>query len=236
MKVGIIPDAHVPFHSAKSFSLVLRHLQQEKVDTIVVLGDFCDFWSISRHRKDPGRKLRLAQELGTCRSAIREVESLGADRLIFCVGNHEDRLARYIADKAPELEGVINLPTALGLGDWEIVPYTSYKKVEGVIYSHDFGSTMGGRTALPNAFKAAGQSLVIGHIHRQEIIRGNDIHGKPAVAYSPGWLGNPASIDYRHRALVSRDWSWGFGIIDDGVLRPFSISRSYQVSEGIPTR
>ena len=77
---------------------------------IVILGDFCDFYSVSSHSKDPGRALKFEYELRQVDKKLRELNSLGAKHRVFVEGNHEDRLLRYLRDTAPALHSVIRYP------------------------------------------------------------------------------------------------------------------------------
>ena len=52
-KIGILSDIHVPYHDETALRAAIDHLQAEKIDALLLNGDWADFYSISRHQRDP---------------------------------------------------------------------------------------------------------------------------------------------------------------------------------------
>ena len=64
-KVLILSDVHVPYHNIKALQTAVAHGKKIGVDTIWLNGDTLDFYSISRHEKDPNeRDLKREIEIG----------------------------------------------------------------------------------------------------------------------------------------------------------------------------
>jgi hypothetical protein len=58
--VGILSDIHVPFHSEVALQAAVGHLKTVGIDALVLNGDTCDFYTISRWIKEP-KETRLSR-------------------------------------------------------------------------------------------------------------------------------------------------------------------------------
>jgi hypothetical protein len=183
-----------------------------KPQTLVHLGDLADFYSVSAHSKDPTRALSLKDEIETVRDLRAELDALGASRKVFIEGNHEDRLRRYLQDKAPQLFGMVSTDTLLELSanDWEFVPYHQSARVGKVYFTHDTGQS--GKYTTARALDTFQHSVVIGHHHAIQYHVQGDATGKYQVGAQFGWLGDIKQVDYLHRVKACRTWALGFGI------------------------
>ncbi len=104
----VIPDTHVPYHDKLAWKEVLRCIKALEPNGIVIIGDFADFYAVSSHSRDPIRKRFLLEEVAEVNKALDQIPT--GPSVCFIEGNHEDRLRRYLWDKAPELFGMINFP------------------------------------------------------------------------------------------------------------------------------
>lgn len=211
-KLLIIPDVHIPYHDKKAVKLLHKVAKSFKPDIIVVLGDYADFYAVSSHSKDPNRSNKLEFEVNAVNAELDELDDLKAKRKVFIAGNHENRLERYLADKAPELFNVVKIPELLKLKKrgWEYVPYKMDVKIGQVYFTHDIGTA--GRSAVFNAINTYQGNIVTGHTHRLAYIVEGNAKGKPHVSTSFGWLGDASQADYMHRVKAARDWALGFGV------------------------
>jgi hypothetical protein len=100
-------------------------------------------------------------------------------RLVFTLGNHEERILRAVNDD-PKMDGTI------GLGDlnfrdlgWEVHNYLDVVVVDGVAYSHFFTSgTMGRPVSSPAALlNKKHMSCVMGHVQGRGIAYGKRADG-----------------------------------------------------------
>lgn len=220
-RAAFIPDTHRPYHDQRAWRVLLAALRAFGPQTVVVLGDFFDCWAVSSHSKDPRRKLDLASEIADGDAGLRDLEALGADELIFCEGNHEWRLDRYVSDRAQEvyrtlapagLLTVRSLPEALGLKQrgWQWHPYKSFAKLGKLHLTHDCGRA--GARAHEDAQAAFESNAVIGHTHRLALTVRGSARGEAHVGAMFGWLGDVTQVDYMHKIRALRDWALGFGI------------------------
>ncbi len=216
-RILFVPDTHRPYHDRQAWAVMVRAARAFKPHIIVVLGDFADFYSVSSHDRDPRRVSLLEQEICDVCDGLDELESLGAERLIYCEGNHEWRLARYLMKKAPELFGLVEVDQLLGLErrGWEWIPYRRSIQVGKIWCTHDLGKA--GKYAAMQAITDAGASVVIGHLHRMCTFYAGSVFGEHRVAACFGWLGSEEACDYRHRIRALREYRHGFGV---GYMEP----------------
>lgn len=217
------PDKHCPFHDLTAHKLMCRVIEHLKPEILVVGGDHFDFWAVSDHRKDPKRKVDLAHELQVGDECLRDFEAFGTfKRKVFCKGNHEWRLDRYIADHAYDAvktlapAGILQIKTleqALGWAErgWEVVEYKNHVRIGSNLYfTHDVEKA--GRTAHESARADFAASIVIGHTHRFGYSALGSQDGAATYGAMVGWLGDHAAIDYKNKMKALREWPLGFGI------------------------
>lgn len=210
-RVLIVPDTHVPYHDKRAWSLMMKAAKGFKPQTIVHMGDFADFYKISSHSKDPSREYTFKQEVEIVKKLRGELDALGAKRKVFIEGNHEDRLRRFLQDKAVELYDEISTDSLLKLtkNGWEFVPYREAAQVGRVYFTHDVGG--GGKYSTANALDTYQHSVAIGHHHAIQYNVAGDATGKYRVGGQFGWLGDIKRVDYMHQVKVRRLWALGFG-------------------------
>jgi predicted phosphodiesterase len=225
-KFLFVPDVHVPYEDKRAFNVLLKSIKEFQPDTLILLGDFLDLWTISAHPKDFKVRPSLAQELevGSRRLAQLEVAAGTKCKLVYISGNHEHRLERYLCSEkgAPFLKPLVSaglvdldratIPNLLKLKErgWSWVPYKEHAKFGKLHVTHDLGKA--GAAAHTDAEATFQSNAVIGHTHHMSYtVRGN-MKGKAHVGAMFGWLGDLKEVDYMYRARALRDWSHGFGI------------------------
>lgn len=207
----IVSDLHVPYQDPRAWAVCLAAIRTIKPETIVVIGDFADFYSVSSFSKDPRRSLLLEEEAGQANKELKRVSRM-ADQLLYCCGNHEDRLNRYIVDHASALTGLISAQKILldGIRGVEWVKYRDHRKIGKVLYTHDVGHS--GVYAGRHTLSACGHNVVFGHTHRGGLVVEGDSLGDRRFSLNVGWLGDIKAVDYMHR-IKTKDWALGFGHI-----------------------
>jgi UDP-2,3-diacylglucosamine pyrophosphatase LpxH len=100
---GIISDLHIPYHNEQAVETALKDFETRKVKGIILLGDITDFHSVSRWENDP-RNRDLAGELDMLVQFLEHLrERFPRAKIYYKIGNHEERLFRYMISHAPEL-------------------------------------------------------------------------------------------------------------------------------------
>ena len=221
-RVLLFPDLHVPYHDERAFACVLSVIRGWRPDTLVVLGDFADFYRVSSFNLDPRRKLSFRDEIAGCRAARRRLDAAAAaagcrDKR-FLQGNHEVRLDTYLSKRAPELvelldeegvdwQGLLQLDQT----GWVVTPYKRSIQLGKLRVSHDVGRA--GVYSARQSQLDMGCSVAFGHTHRLQAHYQGTIDGPRHVGITCGWLGDPEFIDYRHRDSVQRDSIHGFATV-----------------------
>ena len=104
---AIIPDTHRPYHDKKAYALMIKALRFVDPCEIVLLGDYADFYSVSRHSKDPRLEHLLQKEVDDVNSGLDELDALFPKaKKVFLEGNHEARLSSYVGNHASALFGL----------------------------------------------------------------------------------------------------------------------------------
>ncbi len=216
-RILFIPDCHFPYHDVLAFELMMRVAKDFKPDHTIIMGDFADFYAVSSHDKNPKRAGKLEEEISSATDALWRVKELGAKNNVFISGNHEDRLTRYLMQKAPELWDIISVQKVLALDKmgFNFVPYRSDYQLGKLYMTHDTGKA--GVNAHKQALDAYHRSVVIGHTHRFGMIIQGDANGDKHVGAMFGWLGDVKQVDYMHNINAIKDWTLGFGV---GYLNP----------------
>ena len=113
-KVGILSDIHVPYHDETALRAAVDHLQGEKIDALLLNGDWADFYSISRHEKNP-RLRNFRNELSAGRDLLKWMRQEFPDmRIVAKLGNHEERWEKWLWEHAPEISD----DPIMGIDNW----------------------------------------------------------------------------------------------------------------------
>ncbi len=210
-----IPDTHVPYASRKAWLCMLAAAKVWRPDGVVICGDFADCASVSFHDKSPHRPSKMASEVTAVNAYLDEVDSIGAKHKLYASGNHEFRLSRYIASKAPALHGLpgLTIPELFRLSErgYGFVDYLSTYQIGDCLITHTtekFGGVLSHRKAR-DAFNA---SAVVGHCHRLSYETRGDYFGNVRAGMAIGCLFDFDTLDYEHKARAAAGWCHGFGI------------------------
>ena len=224
----IMNDLQIPFHDPKALGVVVDCVRDLKPHGIVLNGDVVDCYTISKFSKNPLRQGTLNQEIKLANQLLRRLAPVTTERW-WLGGNHEDRLRKYIWDKAPELATEVNFPKLFHIEDegfrWK--DYGGSLRLGNLLVTH--GSMVNkhsGWTARSHLEKY-GTSILIGHTHRLGAFFKRDykgIHG----AWENGCL-----------CLLSPEydqfpnWQQGFSVVTVGTNGIFSVQQLPVISRTI---
>jgi len=108
IKVAFPTDEHYPFEDKKAVELAQKIVHDFKPDVLIRGSDALDFYSVSSFLKS--RKVyakTLQDEIDAWKVGERSWADVAPDAdKPFLMGNHEERLQRYLLTKARELEGL----------------------------------------------------------------------------------------------------------------------------------
>lgn len=207
-KFALWGDTHAPYHSERAVALAEAVVDEFKPRTLVTMGDFGDFYCTSRHAKNPNRARNLEFEVKGTGKLLDRLDKLGVPKRHFLFGNHSDNLARYLAERAPELFNMVKVEELFELKKrgWTWTPYRHHTHIGHLYLMHDKGYS--GRDAHIKTAAAMGTNVAIGHTHRLAVNYSSTAVGGPHVACMVGWLGDPVKAEYMYQ-VDTKDWQHG---------------------------
>lgn len=213
-----LSDLQIPFVDWPAMKLVEHFMEDWQPDRIFYVGDIADFYGISKFDKNPARRFRLKHERAWVREMLdRHKQMVPNAEQTWLDGNHEERIVRYLWERAPELadlddedtgEPIMGIPALFGLNKRGI-QYTSYAghvDYLGFLITHgNLLSKHSSYTAkqMSERFRSSGLSA---HSHRLGMYNWTGIAG-PQAWYENGCLCR-MDPEYMHNP----NWQLGFHI------------------------
>lgn len=195
MKILVIPDTQVREGvDLDHLEACGRYIVDKKPDVIVHIGDHWDMPSVSSYNTKLGVEgQRIVKDIQSGNEGmarlLRPIKQYNGKRrndkkklykpeMHFCLGNHEERLNRYI-EANPSLQGVISYPDDFRLGEWQVHEFLKPIEIEGIQFAHYFYNPMSGRPLGGTAhskLQKVKTSFVMGHQQGLDIATatGND--------------------------------------------------------------
>jgi hypothetical protein len=198
LTIAVIADTQCKSEEDLEYMLWIgKYLAEKKPDVIVHIGDHYDFPSLSSYDKGKasaeGRRLYQDIKAGNTgfehlNRYLQQVPNY-RPRKVFTLGNHENRLDRYVEDN-PELLGTLGvdkLPFAKY--GWEVYPFLQPVEIEGIFFVHYLANPMNGKPfggTSANILKTVGRSFVVGHKQCLDIAVRPTIDGKQQLGIVNG--------------------------------------------------
>ena len=230
----ILSDLHIPYHDKAFLETVLTFADERKPDVIVLLGDIIDFYQISRFTKKPVPvKKSVKVEMEETRAFLAGLRGRYPEaRIIYRLGNHEERLDSYLLSRAEDIYELVDdlLPTSLGLSTLNIELMTKHFCLGKLWRFHGHEKPRGGNPTyiLTVKWKYIHDNFVVGHFHRSEQRTFTHIQpGKRFEGLAIGWGARPEAAEY---APINQ-WNQGFGWVDYDSQGNFR-GQSYKVVDG----
>ena len=215
-RVLIMSDMHIPYHDRASIEAAVKFGRSFKPDVVYLNGDIADFYAISRHDKDPRRE--MAQELDAVRQFLFWLRKcFPKARILYKIGNHEDRMERFLVKNAPVFLGVPEFEVAeilkfsnMGIELVKSLQLTRFGKLP-VYHGHELPQGMSSPVnPARGLWMRVQETCVAGHWHRvSEHTEKTGISDKISSCWSLGCLCD-MKPDY---ASVNR-WSAGFATVE----------------------
>jgi hypothetical protein len=244
MKHMVIPDTQVkPNGTVEHLRWAGQYAVEKKPDVIIHLGDHWDMPSLSvydvgkksfegrRYNDDiqagiEGMKAFLEPIRQEQRRLRVNKKKTWNPKLIFILGNHEQRIERAVEADA-KLEGLIGYhDLRLAQFGWEVHDFLAPVVVDGICYSHYFTSGVMGRpvSSAKLMIQKKMMSCVMGHVQDREIAYARKADGSPVTGLFAG-------IFYQHdedylTPQTNGSWSgiWMFHDVNNGSFNEQPIS------------
>ena len=243
----VIPDTQVkPDQSVEHLTWAGKYALEKQPDVIIHIGDHWDMPSLSVY--DVGKKgFEGRKYIDDIEAGQRGMEAFLAPieeynrrqrknkqkqykpRMVFCLGNHEQRIERAIENDR-KLEGLISYDD-FGLEEygWEVVDFLQPVVIDGVAYCHYFTSGVMGRPVSSARLLLARKhmSCIMGHVQDRDIAFARKADGSPMTGLFSG-------IFYQHdedylNAQTNGSWSgiWMLHDVQDGSFDEMPVSLNY---------
>lgn len=223
-KVGVISDVHLPYHDAEALETALNHLADEGVEHLLLLGDIIDFFGISRFVKATG-KPTISQEIKSLRAFLATVREIIPGRIVYVLGNHEERLQTYLFSQVKELADLdaLRFENLIGADEFGVEVINGMVHLGKLIAIHGHEVKSGIAPPVNPArgmFLRAKTSTISGHQHQPSTHSEGDLHGNRHSCWSLGCLCG-LSPDYNRFAFLK--WDHGFAVVDVEESGRFSV-------------
>jgi predicted phosphodiesterase len=214
-KVGILSDIHCPYHDDQALGAAVEHLQGHGIDALLLNGDFADFYSVSRHEKNPKHRNFLA-ELEQVQQLLRWLRGQFPDiKIVAKSGNHEERWEKWLWQHAPELSAspIMGLDNWLGLGELGIELVADKRIIMAgglpILHGHEKGNGISSPVnQARGAYMRLHHTVLEGHGHRTSTHSEPDMMGTETVCFSTGCL-----CDLRPAYAPLNKWNHGAALV-----------------------
>jgi hypothetical protein len=209
-------DIHCPYHSVSALSAAFEWGRKMKPDTILIGGDGIDSHQLSRFMKDP-KKRDFAGELAVFQELIGSIrKAFPKAKIVYKVGNHEERYDAFLYQKAGELSGIeeFSLESIIRkrAGDIEFVTDKRIIKAGdlNIIHGHEFVQGIFNPVNVARGlFLRAKVSAMQGHSHQTSEHTETDMNGRITTTWSVGCLSE------LHPAYMPLNkWNHGFAFVE----------------------
>lgn len=221
-KIFVIGDAHFPYVDQKYLNQIYQEIKAHKPDVVVQQGDLYDQYCFSRYSKSADFT-SPEEELAAGRAGAEKmwttIRKLVPKAKFFQLkGNHDLRIAKRVAEKLPELQGLLNL----GLTDLYKFPgvYTVKDErtetiIDGVMFIHGYLSKLGDHAKKNLMSVVVAHSHVGGTVffsHREETM----------FELNVGYIADKEALPLQYGGQRMKNWTPGYGILTkvSGIWRP----------------
>ena len=210
----VLSDIHIPYHSIQAVTAALDYGKKYKPDAILLNGDTLDFHGLSRYVRDP-KKRNFAGELKMFEEFMSILHKTFKCRIIFKVGNHEERYDHFLWTKAGEIADVEEFQLEAIVKKRCDVEFVSDKRILkagdlNIVHGHEFGGSIFSPVNIARGlFLRAKVSAMQGHNHQTSEHTESNMNGKITTTWSLGCLSelHPAFLP------INR-WNWGCATVD----------------------
>ena len=123
VKIVTLSDTHIPFHDPVAIRLAIKLIGLIKPKIVIFNGDIIDHHGIRKFPTIPRHKTLFSLEVDISsqfiNKFIKELEKRGVEEFYWIEGNHENRLKKFLMQKAEELYDIdqLSIPNLYQLQD-----------------------------------------------------------------------------------------------------------------------
>lgn len=229
----LLYDIHIPHNDVLAVDSAIKYAKSHyNIQEIVLGGDVMDCESLSKYDKI-SETATFADEVYATNRFLRNLrDTFPNAKITYIMGNHEERLEKYVRKNVPELADFkeLTLPSFLEFEDLKIdfidnrerlTKGMGLYKVQGwhIFHGHEFGICPLMNPARRYVDRAK-INMITGHIHKTDSSVITTVNRDLIRCYSVGTLAK-LSPDY----MPINQWTQGFAIIEHTVDDEFSWRR-----------
>ena len=233
-KIGVLSDAHVPFHDDRALAAAVRYMKRAGLAGLLINGDWADFFTISRHEKNP-RNRDFRGELKSVRESLQWIrQEFPRIPIAYKLGNHEERWRSWLWQHAVEISDEPEMHLSgwlktdrLGIEiveDKRIVMLGELPALHGHELPHGLTSPV---NPARGAYMRLKHSAIIGHHHQTSGHCEPDMLHREVFCWSTGCLCD-LTPEY---ARINR-WNHGFAVVEVHGDGQFDVS-NLRVADGV---
>lgn len=212
----VMADLHVPFHARRAIEASVAHGKKLGAGIVILNGDVVDHYELSDYERDP-KQCDFRKQIETAAAFLSWLRAqFPTARIVWKMGNHEERYDRYMRARAPDLCGVeaFTLRKVYGVEALGVEVVDDRRPILlgrlNLIHGHEY------RFAITNPvnparglFLRAKANAMTSHFHQRSAHTEATIEGVAISAWSTGCL---CDLHPRYRPLNS--WGHGAAIVE----------------------
>jgi predicted phosphodiesterase len=167
--IMVIGDIHAPDHDPHALDVLIQIAQALGIDRLILNGDSFDVHALSKYTLAAHRPFRWVDERAEALPVLAMIrEEFPETPIDFIYGNHDVRPLSFITAQAPQLQGLFDLPTLLGITDLDFRFPEGNRVILGdkVLVKHGVKVAQGAGESVKKEVIAHGMSVHMGHVHR----------------------------------------------------------------------
>lgn len=231
-RIAVLNDIHFPIHSQSAVDTAINEAVNMNPTVVLLNGDIADLHDFSFHERETVESY-VDREIELIVNFFDIVRDTFKDaRIIYKLGNHEERLRRYLIRKTPELAHKGRFEFGEFLRFWSTM-HDVDRRIEWVndkrrikagkltiMHGHEYKGG-GGVNPARWLMLRTNVSSMCGHFHRASEYTERDLNGDQRIAISL-----PCLCDLSPDYMPYNDWNHGLGEVlvdDDGQFRARAI-------------
>lgn len=205
----LLSDLQIPWQDKKAVELALTFAEEIQPHGVVLNGDIVDCYDLSDFDKNPKRDFSQEGEIRESGELMERLAKVTKERW-YIQGNHEDRLRRTLwrnpkLAHIPHLQFENLLPTRGVRVPTQL--YGGVLKLGRLLVTHGSSVSKHSGWSARAHFEKYGQSVLIGHTHRQGMYVKTNARGTH-YSYEGGCL---CRLDPEY--ITHPDWQHGFSVV-----------------------
>lgn len=221
----ILSDIHIPFHDEQALEVALEYGAKRKPTLIILNGDIGDHYATSKfvtnpkHRDFPAEVRSTRYFLSGLRKRFKTV------RIVYKLGNHDERYSLYMRMKCAELLGLpeFEFQSVYGLDEQRIELVDQKRPIRlgklNVIHGHEYSFAISNPVNPARGFYMRAKAHVLGgHLHRSSQHSEKNVEEKVVSAWSAGCL---CELHPEYAPLNA--WNHGFAFVESGKDGSFAV-------------